>query len=106
VTADEVVARLLVLTRAESALIDQADADALQQLCDERAVLLDALPSTLPPELADAARDLVALVERNEVAATAAATEIRRLMGQVRTGRAAIGAYAPAEPFVSLDRDG
>ncbi len=104
--AAEVVARLIVLTEAESALIAQSDAEALEQVCDERAVLLDALPGDLPLEVADEATRLVALVERNRVSATAAAAELRRLLGQISTGRAAIGAYAPAAPFVSLDRDG
>jgi hypothetical protein len=105
-TTAAVLRRMVELTELEARLIPRADVAGMAQIFDERATLIAALPETLPPGCRALAERFVALATANEHAATEAADVIRRELSKVSTGRGAVTAYAPAAPFVSMDREG
>jgi hypothetical protein len=101
-----VLERMVELTELEASLIRRADVDGMTRIFDERAMLIAALPTTLPPGCRQLAERFLALAAANEHAARDAADVIRRELGKVSTGRSAVSAYAPSAPFVSMDREG
>ena len=98
--------RMVELTELEARLITQADVDGMTRVFDERATLIAALPETLPAGCRPLAERFLALAAANENAASAAADVIRRELSRVSAGRTAVTAYAPSQPFASMDREG
>jgi hypothetical protein len=97
---------MVELTELEARLITQADVDGMARVFDERATLIAALPASLPPDCRPLAERFLALAAANEHAASAAAGVIRRELSKVSSGRTAVTAYAPSQPFASMDREG
>ena len=88
--------RLIELTERESALIAATDAEAIEQVCDEREALLATLArAVLPPSLGPALARFATVRDHNLRAATAQRDDLRRRLGELGTGRSALTAYLP-----------
>ena len=101
--------RLIELTERESALIAATDAEAIEQVCDEREALLAALGRTvLPPALGPALARFATVRDENLRAATVRRDDLRRRLGELGTGRSALTAYLPGGPTgpTGLERKG
>jgi hypothetical protein len=95
--------RLVELCEQERRLIAAADWDAVVRLGEERAALMSALPARPPAEAYAHLQRADELGRANAAALAAARAATVAELGQLRTVRATIRAYAGDAPAVFVD---
>jgi hypothetical protein len=101
--AAEPYGRLVEICRRETDLIASGDWDAVVRLGEEREELVAALPAKPPAEARGHLRRADELVRANAAALAAARAATVAELGQLRTVRETIRAYAGGAPAVFID---